>query len=252
MANEGTAQQVRYLEESERPTALRISDGLRGFVDFVGRWASWLFVPLIVITVFDVIARKLVWLQIWLVDNLGRIFGSTLLQELEWHFHTALFALVLGYGYVWNTHVRVDLIRENLAFRKKAWVELLGLTFFMIPYCLIVIWFAWIYAYDSFMIHEISASQVGLTQRWIIKSVLVIGLIIAALSGLAVWLQVAIVLWGPQNVRFPLMTLEWPEEEGTRIEGKVRIDLEALEEGIWDPETETFQPAPKPAAATGD
>ena len=252
MAHEGTAQEVRYLEESERPTALRISDGLRGFVDFVGRWASWLFLPLIVITVFDVTARKLVWLQIWLVDNVGRIFGSTLLQELEWHFHTALFALVLGYGYVWNTHVQVDLIRENLAFRKKAWLELLGLTFFMIPYCLIVIWFAWIYAYDSFMIHEISASQVGLAQRWIIKSVLVIGLIIAALSGLAVWLQVAIVLWGPQNVRFPLMTLEWPEEEGTRIEGKVRIDLEALEEGIWDPETETFQPAPKPAAATGD
>jgi TRAP-type mannitol/chloroaromatic compound transport system permease small subunit len=253
MANEGAAERVRYLEGSERPIALRVSDGLRSFVDFVGRWASWLFVPLIIITVFDVAARKLVWLQIWLVGNLGRIFGSTLLQELEWHFHTALFALVLGYGYVWNTHVRVDLVRENLAFRKKAWLELIGLTFFMIPYCLIVIWFAWIYAYDSFMIHEISASQVGLTNRWIIKSVLVLGLIIAALSGVAVWLQVAIVLWGPQNVRFPLMTLEWPEEEGTRIEGKVRIDLEALEEGVWDPETETFQPAPKPApAATGD
>jgi TRAP-type mannitol/chloroaromatic compound transport system permease small subunit len=255
MTNEATAEEeVRYLEPSERPIALRISDGLRIFVDFVGRWASWLFVPLIIVTVFDVAARKMVWIQIWLVENLGRIFESTLLQELEWHFHTALFALVLGYGYVWNTHVRVDLIRENLAFRKKAWLELFGLTFFMIPYCLIVIWFAWIYAYDSFMIHEISASQVGLTQRWIIKSVLVLGLIIAALSGVAVWLQVAIVLWGPQNVRFPLMTLEWPEEAGTRIEGKVRIDLEALEEGVWDPETETFQPAPKPApaASTGD
>ena len=254
MANEGTAEQVRYLEGSERPIALKVSDGLRSFVDFVGRWASWLFVPLIIITVFDVAARKLVWIQIWLVGNLGRIFGSTLLQELEWHFHTALFALVLGYGYIWNTHVRVDLVRENLAFRKKAWLEFFGLTFFMIPYCLIVIWFAWIYAYDSFMIQEISASQVGLTNRWIIKSVLVLGLIIAALSGVAVWLQVAIVLWGPQNVRFPLMTLEWPEEEGTRIEGKVRIDLEALEEGVWDPETETFQPASKsaPAASAGD
>ena len=113
---------------------------------------------------FDVIARKLVWIQIWLVENLGRIFESTLLQELEWHVHTALFALVLGYGYIWNTHVRVDLVRETLAFRKKAWLELLGLTFFMIPYCLIVIYFASVYAYDSFMIHEISASQVGLTQ----------------------------------------------------------------------------------------
>ena len=254
MANQGTAEQVRYLEESERPAALRISDGLRRFVDVVGRWASWLFVPLIIVTVFDVTARKMVWMQIWLVENFGRIFESTLLQELEWHFHTALFALVLGYGYIWNTHVRVDLIRETLAFRKKAWLEFLGLTFFMIPYCMIVIWFAWIYAYDSFMINEISASQVGLSHRWIIKSVLVLGLIIAALSGVAVWLQVAIVLWGPQNVRFPLMTLDWPEEEGTRIEGKERIDLEALEEGTWDPETETFQRAPKPApaASTGD
>ncbi|HEX6113692.1 MAG TPA: hypothetical protein VFZ10_15410 [Geminicoccaceae bacterium] len=254
MANEGTAEGVRYLEPSERPTVLRISDGLRGFVDFVGRWASWLIVPLIIITVFDVTARKMVWMQIWLVENFGRIFESTLLQELEWHFHTALFALVLGYGYIWNTHVRVDLIRETLAFRKKAWLEFFGLVFFMIPFTLIVIWFAWIYAYDSFMINEISASQVGLAQRWIIKSVLVLGLIVAALAGLAVLLQVMIVLWGPRNVRFPLMTLEWPEEEGTRIEGKVRIDLEALEEGVWDPETETFQPAPKPApaASTGD
>ena len=249
-ATEAMAEEVHYLDKAERPAALRISDALRSFVDFVGRLASWLFVPLIIVTVFDVAARKMVWVQIWLVDNLGRIFGSTLLQELEWHFHTALFALVLGYGYIWNTHVRVDLVRENLAFRKKAWLELLGLTFFMIPYCLIVIWFAWIYAYDSFMINEISASQVGLTQRWIIKSVLVAGLIIAALSGVAVWLQVAIVLWGPQNARFPLMTLEWPEEAATKIEGKERLDLEALEQGTWDLEAEEFQRAQKPAPAT--
>ena len=37
-------------------------------------------------------------------------------------------------------------------------------------------------------------------------------------------------LWGPQNIRFPLMTLEWPEEAGSTIEGKERIKLEELEE----------------------
>jgi TRAP-type mannitol/chloroaromatic compound transport system permease small subunit len=204
--------------------------------------------------VFDVSALKMVWIQIWLVEHLGRIFESTLLQELEWHVHTALFALVLGYGYVWNTHVRVDLIRETLAFRKKAWLELLGLTFFMIPYTATVIWFASIYAYDSWAISEISASQVGLTNRWIIKSVLVFGLVVAALSGVAVWLQVAMVLWGPQNIRFPLMTLEWPEEEGAKIEGKERIKLEELEQATWDVETETLrrESKPSPAASTGD
>jgi TRAP-type mannitol/chloroaromatic compound transport system permease small subunit len=249
MADHGTAEQLHYLQPAERPPALRISDALRSFVDFVGRWGAWMIIPLVLITVFDVTARKLVWVQIWLVDNVSRIFGSTLLQELEWHFHTALFTLVLGYGYIWNTHVRVDLVRENLVFRKKAWLEFLGLTFFMIPYCLTVIWFASVYAYDSFMINEISASQVGLSHRWIIKSVLVFGMIVAALSGVAVWLQVAIVLWGPQNIRFPLMTLDWPEEEET-LEGKERIKLEDLEQATWDVETEALQRAPKPAPAT--
>jgi TRAP-type mannitol/chloroaromatic compound transport system permease small subunit len=252
MANQGTAEEVRYLDKSERPVALQVSDALRGFVDLVGRWGSWLIIPLVIITVFDVTARKLVWIQIWLVDNFGRIFESTLLQELEWHFHTALFALVLGYGYIWNTHVRVDLIRETLAFRKKAWLEFIGLTCFMIPFTLIVIWFAWIYAYDSWAIGEISASQVGLSHRWIIKSILVFGLVVAALSGVAVLLQVAIVLWGPQNVRFPLMTLEWPEE-GPKIEGKERIELAELEEATWDVEKETLRRASKPSpAGTGD
>ena len=246
MENLSTAEEIKVLEPSERPAALQLSDSLRSFVDFVGRWASWLFVPLIIVTVFDVTARKLVWIQIWLVEHLGRVFGSTLLQELEWHVHTALFALVLGYGYIWNTHVRVDLVRETLAFRKKAWLEFLGLTIFMIPFCLIVIWFATIYAYDSYMIGEISASQVGLSHRWIIKSILVAGLIIAALSGVAVWLQVVIVLWGPQNIRFPLMTLEWPEETGSTFEGKERIRLAELEEAEWDTETDTLR---RPAKA---
>jgi TRAP-type mannitol/chloroaromatic compound transport system permease small subunit len=244
---------ARPAESHQLPTAIRVSDRLRQFVDIVGRFGSWLILPLILVTVFDVAARKLVWIQIWLVEHLGRIFESTLLQELEWHFHTALFALVLGYGYIYNTHVRVDLIRENLSFRKKAWLEFIGLTFFLIPYCAIVIYFATVYAHDSYVIGEISASQVGLSHRWIIKSVLVFGLVVAVISGIAVWLQVAIVLWGPQDVRFPLMTLEWPEEEGTKIEGKERIKLEELEEATWDAETETLQKASKPSpVGTGD
>jgi hypothetical protein len=60
----------------------------------------------------------------------------------------------------------------------------------------------------------------------VIKGILVFGLIVAAVAGIAVWLQVAYVLWGPQGARFKLMTLEWPEETGTAIEGKERIKLE--------------------------
>ena len=219
---------------AETPAMVSLAEVLRRVVDYIGRWGSWLILPVVLITCFDVITRKLRWLhddgsvasvQLWLIENLGRIFESTILQELEWHSHTALFALVLGYGYIWNTHVRVDLVRENLAFRKKAWVELFGLTFFLIPYLAIVIYFASVFTIDSFNMDEISASTVGLTHRFIIKGILLFGLILALVAGIAVWLQVWVVLFGPQNLRYPLMTLEWPEEEGTMIEGKERLDL---------------------------
>jgi TRAP-type mannitol/chloroaromatic compound transport system permease small subunit len=221
---------------SERPPlTVRVAARLRGVVDFIGRWAAWLSIPVVVITCIDVIGRKLAYiddetgrvhsLQLWLSTNIGRFFDSTVLQELEWHFHAALFALVLGYGVVYNTHVRIDLIRDQLEFRRKAWLEFIGLTFFMLPYCALVIWFALDYAHSSYTVNEISASTVGLTHRWIIKSVLVFGLIVALVSGIAAWLQVATILWGPRELRFPLMTLDWPEQDA-KIEGKTRVRLE--------------------------
>jgi TRAP-type mannitol/chloroaromatic compound transport system permease small subunit len=110
----------------------------------------------------------------------------------------------------------VDLVREKLPFRTQAWIEFLGLTFFMIPYCLIVGYFASVFAFDSFMVMEKSASTVGLSYRWIIKSVLVLGLFTALVAGVAVWLQTVLVLFGPKELRFKLMTLEWPEDVARR------------------------------------
>jgi TRAP-type mannitol/chloroaromatic compound transport system permease small subunit len=216
------------------PQAITFADRLRRFVDLVGRYGAWLVVPVVVVTCIDVIARKAKYvdaegrthsLQLWMRENVGRFLDSTVLQELEWHFHAALFCLVLGYGVIYNTHVRIDLIRDNLAFRKKAWLEFLGLTFFMIPYCALVIFFAVDYVHSSFMVGEGSVSTVGLSHRWGIKSVLVIGLLVAMIAGIAAWLQVTTILWGPEGLRFPLMTLDWPESE-QKIEGKTRVKLE--------------------------
>ena len=226
------AETVKYAPEHEWPRLVHVSERLRKAVDRVGQFGAWMIVPLVLITVMDVSIRKVGLFQIMLIENFGRFFDSTVLQELEWHFHTGLFALVLGYGYIWNTHVRVDLVREHLHFRKKAWLEFIGLTCFLIPYTCIVVYFAFIYAYDSYTMNEISASTVGLTHRWIIKSVLVVGLCFVIVAGVSVLLQVMVVLWGPQDKRYPLMTLEWPEEAGSKIEGKERLDLEKAEDEL--------------------
>lgn len=221
----------RLLGQSAANGLVALSLALRNFVDWCGRWASLLFVPLVVVTVYDVCLRKTGKFQIDLKYaaedfGLGPLFESTLLQETEWHLHTALFAMVLGFGCVWNTQVRVDLVREHLAFRRKAWLELLGSTFFMLPYTFVVIYFAASFAYDSWAISEISASQVGLPHRWIIKTIMTLGLCVAFVAGLAVWLQAFLALAAPRAMRYELMTLEWPEMAGATIEGKERMDVD--------------------------
>jgi TRAP-type mannitol/chloroaromatic compound transport system permease small subunit len=241
--------------KGEAPAQLKLSDRLRGIVEFVGRWGSWFIVPLVLVTVLDVVARKLtfrsadghVWgMQIWLKENISRYFESTLLQEMEWHLHTALFALVLGFGTIYNTHVRVDLVRDHVSFRKKIWIEFLGLTCFMIPYLLLVIYFASSWVVDSYKLGEISASTVGLSHRWIIKAILVFGLITATIAGIAVWLQVTLLLWGGEVKRFKLMTLDWPEDVA-RIEGKQRIVLDETP-GMQAPPALAGEAAAAPAA----
>jgi hypothetical protein len=71
---------------------------------------------------------------------------------------------------------------------------------------------------------------------------------VAATAGFAAWLQVVTILWGPQGLRFPLLTLDWPETE-QKIEGKTRVKLED-EYGLQlsDPKVLADPPA-KPATA---
>jgi len=245
-----------WTREAELPAAIKLAEWLRRAVDRVGRFGSWFILPLVLITCYDVTMRKLRFIYVWVLDNFGQvwIFQSTILQELQWHMHTVLFTLVLGYGYVHNTHVRVDLIRERLSFRRKAWLEFLGTSFFLIPYTCILLWFAAVYAYDSYVMNEISASTVGLGERWIIKTVLAAGLVFVLLAGFAVWLQTVTVLWGNPEHRYPLMTMEWPEFAGNTIEGKRRLVLDEEGNVVVDPSADPddleIPPDAAPAART--
>ena len=84
---------------------LAISDRINAIVQRIAYASGWLFLVATVIIIFDVLSRKFGF-QI-------PGFGSTRLQELEWHVHTALFSFWLGMGYIRNTHVRVDVAASN-------------------------------------------------------------------------------------------------------------------------------------------
>ena len=55
------------LTEQNMTGLVSVSEKLREIVNRVGRAATWMLVPLVIITMWDVVARKLVWIQFsWL------------------------------------------------------------------------------------------------------------------------------------------------------------------------------------------
>lgn len=168
---------------------IRISDRLDQLITRVGEMAAWFVLALVGVTIFDVFSRRIL------------VLGSTPIQELEWHFHTALFMLCLGYGYLKDTHIRVDLLRERFSPRTKAWIELFGCLLFLLPYAALILYFGSIFVLWSFQTSEESAVGTGLGHRWIIKSTILIGFVLVLGAGIAVLLRQLALLFGPPALR---------------------------------------------------
>jgi TRAP-type mannitol/chloroaromatic compound transport system permease small subunit len=138
----------------------------------VGQAAAWCVVALILTVMLDVITRRFI------------VLGSTKLQDLEWHLHAALFLLCLGYAYVEGEHVRIDVLHSRFGGKTAAAIELIGAAFFLVPFCVAVLYYGWGFVAHSFRLDEGSPSLTGLPHRWIIKSALVIGFTTLLLSAL--------------------------------------------------------------------
>jgi TRAP-type mannitol/chloroaromatic compound transport system permease small subunit len=123
----------------------------------------------------------------------------TKLQELEWHFHAALFAMWMGYGYTVNAHPRVDSFTEHLPFRRKAWLELAGCVLFALPYCGLVAYHSLDFVASSYGLSEQSDSTVGLRYRWFIKGIYAAGLWLVVLGILSVLLRLIVFLFGGRS-----------------------------------------------------
>lgn len=188
-----------------------ISNFIDRFLAIIARIAAWAGVVLIGITIFDVITRRFF------------VLGSTKLQEAEWHAHVILFTLLIGYTYIKDAHVRIDLVRERLSERTQWWIELLGCLLFLIPYCVLVVYFSYDFTVRSYINQEISSSATGLTHRWIIKSFLPIGFTLLGLAGIAVVFRKIVELFGPPDLREQVHEIE--EEEAEPLD-KVALDGE--------------------------
>lgn len=193
---------LRGAREGASAYMLRASDQLAHACTVVGKAAAFLFVPMMLIILYDVIQRKyLGYNPDFTTTDWYKMFTSTRLQEMEWHLHAVLFLLALGYGYVKDSHVRIELVRDTLRPRTRAWVELFGALLFLVPYCYVVIEYGTENALRAFNIGEGSDALTGLPHRFIIKGMLPVGFVFVALAGLSAALKCLVYLFGPSSLR---------------------------------------------------
>ena len=148
---------------------------LEKIVRFIGVAACWIFIPgQILIAMTHTLGRRV-------FD-----FSGTALQELEWHFFVALIFLAFGLTYLADRHVRIDIARERLGPRARAWIETIGFFVALLPFCLAVIYFGFESAWHAFETGERSRASLGLPYRWIVKSVVPIGFLVLLLAGATV------------------------------------------------------------------
>ena len=153
--------------ELPRTTFSNVVDSL---ITRIGNAVSWIWMVLLCVIVINVFMRY----------ALGE--GRIEFEEIQWHLYSIGFMVGLGYAVVHDAHIRVDIVHERLSPVTRAWIDLYGITLFVLPFVVLMLVYAVPFITDSFITSETSPSPGGLPYRWLIKSMLFIGF---ALLGLA-------------------------------------------------------------------
>jgi len=150
---------------------------IENFIDFTGRAVSWLSLAMVLVTFLVVFLR-------YVFDT-----GSIALQESISYMHALVFLIGAAYTLKYNEHVRVDILYSKLSIRHRAWVDLLGNIFILLPVMLFVIWISWEYVFESWAVFEGSREAGGLPGIFLLKSFILVMAILLILESIALILK---------------------------------------------------------------
>jgi TRAP-type mannitol/chloroaromatic compound transport system permease small subunit len=149
----------------------RAVDALNGAV---GRIVAWLALATVLICASVVVMRY--------AFGVGLIW----LQELYVWTHAVVFMLGAGYTLLVNGHVRVDIYYARATPRRKAWLDLIGTVVFLMPWLIVLAWYATPYVAASWELYEESSQTGGMPGLYILKSAILGFCLLVGLQGLAI------------------------------------------------------------------
>jgi TRAP-type mannitol/chloroaromatic compound transport system permease small subunit len=149
---------------------------LSGLIDrintLIGRLTMWLILATTLISAGNAIVRK------------AFDISSNGLLEVQWYLFAAVFMLGAGYGFLKNSHVRIDFISSRLSSRTRNWVDVGGILFVLFPLCVLLISLSWPFFINAFNNGEMSQNAGGLI-RWPVYMLVPAGFALLMLQGVS-------------------------------------------------------------------
>jgi TRAP-type mannitol/chloroaromatic compound transport system permease small subunit len=118
----------------------------------LGRAIAWLIVVAVTVSTVNAIIRKL----------LNQSSNAWL--ELQWYLFGAVFLFCAAWTLIANEHIRIDIVNNFFSRRARNWVDLIGHTFALVPFCIVMIWTSVPFFLTSYRLGERSFSAGGLPQ----------------------------------------------------------------------------------------
>jgi TRAP-type mannitol/chloroaromatic compound transport system permease small subunit len=164
------------------PRLAAIADCIDRIIAVIGRIAAW-GVLVVVLVEFTVVLLRY-----------GFGIGSIWLQETVVYAHAALFMLAAAWTLAAGGHVRVDIFYARTSARHKAWVDLLGTAFFLLPFMAALLFLSLPYVARSWAILERSRETSGLPLVFVLKTLIPVFAALMLLQGASLAIRAGLTL----------------------------------------------------------
>lgn len=179
---------------------LKLAQCIDALTEKVGILANWVVILTVAVGFYNVVARYV-----------GRFIGvklsSNVFIELQWYLFSIMFFLGFPYILKNGANVRVDFLYSNWSERQRAWIDLIGTVFFLIPFCILGIWvtihpvlLSWGRLPDgSWGQWEVSSDADGLP-RAPIKSMIIVAFVLLLLQAISQTIKYLAIVMGYERV----------------------------------------------------
>lgn len=138
----------------------------------IGKFTMWLILATTLISAGNAIVRKI-------FDT-----SSNSLLEIQWYLFAAVFLLGSGYGFLRNSHVRIDFVATRLSPRTRNWIDVVGIVAVLFPFCILSIVLSWPLFTNALATGEMSQNAGGLI-RWPAYGLIPLGFAFLTMQGVS-------------------------------------------------------------------